>query len=291
MSSRDELRVSSSPDVPRQIWVLWTQGLDQMPPVPRACIDSWQQLNPGWDIRALTAESLGEWVDPVLCEPQARALAPNRLSNLVRLSLLARHGGVWVDATCYCMKPLDEWLPDYLGSGFFAFARPARDRLMSNWFLASLPDGHIPRRMLDALSRHYLDPNLSEDRWHRYACRALDTLLNHDARTTSLWFAPPLSRLGLTPYYYFHYTFNRLTRTDPAFAEVWEQTPKVSADGPHSLQFHGLDRPPSPQIRAEIEQRRVPMYKLDWRIDPQVLSASSTLNVLLGPTAPSMTPS
>ncbi len=268
--------------VPRRIWILWKQGLDHMPPISRACIDTWATHNPGWDIKVLTGETLCDWADPLLCLPKAQAQPPCRLSDLARLNLLARHGGVWVDATCYCMKPLDQWLPDYLGSGFFAFDRPGRDRLMSSWFLASPPDGYIPRRMWDTLESYFLGRNLSDTGWRRLARRALAKALNRSTRTTSLWFAPPLPQLGITPYYSFHYMFNRLTRTDPAFRDIWERTVKVSADGPHSLQFHGLGRPPSPQILADIEQRRVPVYKLDWKIDPAELTASSTLNTLLG---------
>lgn len=268
--------------VPRRIWVLWTQGFDQMPPVARACIDSWAAHNPTWDIKVLTSESLCHWADAVLGLPKAESQPPYRLSELARLNLLARHGGVWVDATCYCTKPLDEWLPDCLASGFFAFARPGRDRLMSSWFLASPPEGYIPRRMWEALDGYYLGRNLSDTGWRRLARAAIARALNRNTRTTPLWFAPPLPQLGITPYLSFHYKFNQLTRTDPVFRDIWERTLKVSADSPHSLQFHGLGRPPSPRILADIEQRRVPVYKLNWRIDPAALPASSTLNALLG---------
>jgi hypothetical protein len=207
-------------------------------------------------------------------------LSPQKLSNLVRLSLLARHGGVWVDATCYCVKPLDSWLGDVLGSGFFAFARPGRDRLISNWFLASARGSHIASSMWGALSSYYLDRNLSDTGWRRQVRTRLERFINYNVRTTSLWFAPPLPQVGITPYHSFHYMFNRLARTDPDFCSIWRQTPRVSADGPHHLQTHGLDRSPSPQIVAEINEQRVPVYKLDWGIDPATLPPSSTLNVL-----------
>ena len=268
--------------MPKRIWTLWTQGLDQMPPVPRACVDTWVIHNPDWDIKVLTGEDLCDWADPLLCLPKAQSQRPYRLSELARVSLLARHGGVWVDATCFCMKPLDEWLPGCLDSSFFAFDRPGRDRVMASWFLASPPDGYISRRMWEALDGYYLGHNLSDAGWRELVRKVLDRALNGSTHTTSLWFVPPLPQLGITPYYSFHYLFNQLTRTDPVFRDIWERTVKVSADGPHSLQFHGLARSPSPQILADIEQRRVPVYKLDWRIDPAALQASSTLNVLLG---------
>jgi hypothetical protein len=274
--------MSDISSVPKRIWTLWTQGLDQMPTVPRACIDTWAAHNPDWDMKVLTNENLCDWADPRLCLPKAQAQLPYRLSELARLNLLARHGGVWVDATCFCIKPLDEWLPGCLDSGFFAFGQPGRGRLMSSWFLASPPNGYIPRRMWEALDDYYLGRNLSYEGWRRLVGKVIDRTLRASTRTTSLWFAPPLPQLGLTPYFSFHYMFNRLVRTDAEFRDIWDRTVKVSADGPHSLQFHGLDRPPSLQILDDIEQRHVPVYKLDWRIDPAVLPASSTLNTLFG---------
>lgn len=277
-------------DIPKRVWVLWSQGLDGAPPVPRACVDTWVRHNPDWEVNVLTGQSLCNWVDPVLCQPKARSLLPYRLSELVRLNLLARHGGVYVDATCYCMKPLETWLPDYLTSGFFAFARPAHDRLVSSWFLASPPGGYIPTRMWEELGRYYLgyklfgplDRNRVADiRWRRFARRQLNRTFNRNSRTTSLWFAPPLPQLGITPYMSFHYVFSRLTRRDPTFGDTWKRTVEASALGPASLLSHGLGEPPSPQILADIEQRRVPVYKLNWRVDPAALPPSSTLNVLL----------
>jgi mannosyltransferase OCH1-like enzyme len=46
------------------------------------------------------------------------------VAALARLCLLRTHGGVWVDATVFCRRPLDEWLPEHAASGFFAFANP-----------------------------------------------------------------------------------------------------------------------------------------------------------------------
>ncbi len=281
MTSPDRLSTLLNGDVPRRIWTLWIQGPDHMPAIPRACIDSWRRSNPGWDVKLLTAANLCEWADPVLCHPKAQSLRPEKLSNLARLNLLATRGGVWVDATCYCMRPLDDWLPGLLGSGFFAFERPGPDRLISSWFLAGAPDGHIQRRMWSELRSYYLNHSPSDDGWRRFTRGRLERVANRNSRTTRLWFLPPFPQLGIMPYHSFHYMFNRLTRTDPTFHSIWQRTAKVSADGPHRLQSHGLGLPPSPEILAEIEQRSVPVYKLNWRVDPATVPASSTLNVLL----------
>lgn len=267
--------------IPRRIWILWAQGPEQMPPVPRACVDSWVRRNPGWQIELLSIQTLRRYAHPLLDTPQARSQRPYRLSELARLDLLSRHGGVWVDATCFCMRPLEEWLPQCLGSGFFAFDRPGRDRLAASWFLASPPEGHVVNAMREALIDYYLGHDLSDVGWRRVVRRGLDMALNQSVSTTAAWFTPPLPLLGISPYLSFHYLFNRLVRTDAEFAAIWARTVKVSADGPHSLDAHGFAMAPSPQLQAEIEQRTIPLYKLNWRIEPSTLAPDSTLNELL----------
>jgi hypothetical protein len=266
---------------------MWTQGLDQAPAVPRACVETWMRHNPDWDLTVLDAETLCDWADPALCGPRAQSLHPYRLSELARLSLLLRHGGVWADATCFCMRPLDEWLPGCLESGFFAFASPGPDRILASWFLASAPGDYVVRRMWEELGSYYLGhelpfgADLLPPGWRNPAARVLGRVLNGNRRSAQLWFAPPLPQLGISPYMAFHYQFARLLRIDGSFREIWERTVKVTADGPHGLQKHGLEEPPSPAVLAELEERRVPVYKLRWRIDPTTLPQPSTIKVLL----------
>lgn len=283
-------------DIPRRVWLFWDQGLDLAPSLVRSCVESWVRHNPDWEVTVLSGESLCDWGDPVLCEPRARSLLPYRLSELARLSLLLRHGGVWADATAYCMKPLDEWLPAYLESGFFAFANPAKERLIASWFLASSRGGYVPGRMWQALSSYYLHHNLhlSADelaysapgaqtplsRERQRVASLLPKLLNRNVRLAQLWLVPPLPQLGLSPYFSFHYMFARLVRVDPTFRAIWDRTIKVDAYGPHGLHRNGLAHAPSPDLLAELADHRQPVYKLDWRYDPSSLPAASALNVL-----------
>ena len=36
---------------------------------------------------------------------------------MIRLELLAEHGGVWADATMLCLRPLDSWIAHALPEG------------------------------------------------------------------------------------------------------------------------------------------------------------------------------
>jgi hypothetical protein len=267
--------------MPKTVWFLWFQGLDKAPYVVRKCHESWVTRNPEWQIVTLDDEVLPRLVSADFRAGDFAGLSMQHRSDLVRLDLLARLGGVWADATCYCLRPLDDWLWPNLGSGFFAFNRPGSDRMISNWFLAAEPGNILVSRLYERMLHYWGDRELRDDR-RRLSVRVLTQLLRRSPRTRALWFSRPVTRgLAIAPYYVFHYRFEKLVREDPECAAVWERTPKVSALSPHRLHEAGLLSPVSSTIRSEIDRRAVPVYKTAWRVDDQAIPGDSNLEYLL----------
>lgn len=61
-------------------------------------------------------------------------------SDVVRLNVLANHGGVWADATVACMQPLDLWLDAALKpTGFWMYRGDyiGGKRSPCSWFMAA----------------------------------------------------------------------------------------------------------------------------------------------------------
>lgn len=267
--------------MPRTIWFFWSQGLARAPVVVRKCHESLVERNPGWRVVVLDKQGLAEFT---AVDYQAGAVGqlPGRLqADLARLDLLARHGGVWADATCFCVRPLDDWLLPCLPSGFFAFDRPGPDRLLSSWFLAAQPGNALVAETF-ALMRGYLSQPVRRDE-HAFLVKALTRLLRAAPRTRGWWFNPALrAGLGAVPYFALHYGFEQVIGANPDCAEIWRQTPKISADGPHGLIRAGLVAPASDVIRAEIDRREVPVYKTSWKLGTAAIPADSVLGYLLG---------
>ena len=59
-------------------------------------------------------------------------------SDLLRVALLTKYGGVWVDAAWFPLRPLDNWLCPLFREGplHFAFCR-SNDTLVECWLLAA----------------------------------------------------------------------------------------------------------------------------------------------------------
>ena len=82
--------------IPKKIWFLWLQGFDNAPLEVKECYESWVRLNPGWEVVFMDESDIAAYITV----PKWR-VAKYVLSELLRINLLAKYGGVWADATCY----------------------------------------------------------------------------------------------------------------------------------------------------------------------------------------------
>jgi hypothetical protein len=273
--------LESAENIPRIIWFAWFQGLDNAPYVVRKCHESWVARNPGWQVMSLDAKTLPDFATVDYSRPGIAGQSLQHRAGLLRLDLLAHHGGVWADATCFSVQPLDSWLSPNMDSGFFAFHRPGPDRVISSWFLAAQRENILVLRLFDRLLAYWGDHSFRDDERELLA-KMVTRLLRRSPVTRGLWFSRSIRDwLAISPYYTISYTFEKLVREDPECARIWDRTPKLSAHGPHRLYDAGLLSPASPALRSEIDRREVPVYKTTWRTGDQAIPAGSILEYLL----------
>lgn len=275
----------AAPELPRRIWTLWFQGFHAAPPIVRSCLDSWRRHNPDWEIVELDERSLRDWLDPSELPPRNRTdITPAALSDIIRINLLAKHGGVWADATCFCCKPLDAWLRRCMHSGFFAFEHPGIDRILSSWFMATRRGCILPVKVRDAVNAYWRNHRFSNQhrKTGRAMVRTLSALLNQDVRTTRYWLSGFVPRaMRVYPYFHFHYIFAEVIRRDAESRDIWERRYRFSANIPHRLRFTGFASPLPPHLKSAIDNRDDPLYKLSWKRVPRDLRDTDTLGYLL----------
>jgi Capsular polysaccharide synthesis protein len=214
---------------PKLIWMLWLQGWDQAPAIAHAARRSWAGRNPAWELRALDRTSLAQVLPAETLNRLFDTPKPmEALSDQIRLELLYRHGGVWADATTICARPLDDWLAQALPRGFFAFSRPAPDRMLSTWFLAAEKGSEII------------------DRWR--------------AGGWEYW----QDRQERGDYFWLHMLFAEIYERNARVRALWDATPVIPAQ--HRFHFgpeaETLKRPPGPEIAADLANPPVPVFKL-----------------------------
>ncbi len=287
--------------LPRRIWTYWHQGWGAAPGVVQRCGETWRRRNPGWVVHQLDANSdaVGEVLPPIVEE--ARPALPAR-SDLLRLALLARHGGVWADATLWCAKPLDAWIDGVTApSGFFGYDRPSCDRPVDSWLLAARPGSLVVARWFAESLR------LLEKTRRRAAGRPVagGGLLSRvrltgervAARTTHLRFRhgcgrrwgrpyegllmPTVEHPKLGVYFWMQYLFRQLLDRDEEFRRAWEATPKIAAADPLQLLHAGLLEPVGAEVAAAIRNGGANVFKATYKVGFPSDLAGTVLGELL----------
>lgn len=266
--------MDQSNEFPKTIWFLWFQGIDAAPFIVKKCYESWIKHNPAWNVILLDENNLADY--HLIKLPD---IAPQAQSDIIRINLLATHGGVWVDATCFCMKPLDTWIGGCMATGFFAFNKPGPDRMIASWFLACNKNNYIAAVYQKEVNR-YWEMNKQLRLTENSNWKFLDKYLAK--RDTKIWFGFFVTRvLCIYPYFWFHYLFEKIYRDDLKVKEIWDHTAKISADLPHALQFSGLLNPINQEIKKSIDTPETPIYKLTWKYGANECTPGSILSYLL----------
>jgi hypothetical protein len=131
--------------VPRILWSYWIGT--HRPLVVQRCLANWTRHCRDWEIRLLGPENLARYVDTAELPPSFGQLTPERQSDWLRLYLLQRHGGVWIDASMILTRSMD-WIIDaqrqshaqYLGFYLQRYTQRPEAPIVDSWCMAAPPD-------------------------------------------------------------------------------------------------------------------------------------------------------
>lgn len=254
--------------IKKQIFTYWHQGFEQAPPVVNLCVRRMQNCNPDWEVYLLDQSNIHDYIPALdIPAPILGKMSLAARSDLLRLKLLLIHGGVWMDPTVYCAKPLDVWLNKNMKAGLFMFQNPGPDRLVSSWFIAVDPEHVLLQAVQLRLDRYWKSAkfrNLGRDysKFEGYMFR----LINRRKEFTRVWFTWVFTRLfPVQPYFFFHYCIYDQIRASRRLFDIWRTMPVVDAGPLISIQRYGLNSPISERIRKSIDECFLPVFKLSWK--------------------------
>lgn len=139
------------------VWVCWFQGYDNAPDIVKKCIDSMYKWLPEYQIVIITTENLFKYIElpDYIIEKWKNGIITNTLfSDFVRLDLLNRYGGIWIDSTVYFTGPL----PQYVNSSdFFMFRCNHYDipKFGESWFIKSSPNNEVLYKTLQLMNEYW----------------------------------------------------------------------------------------------------------------------------------------
>lgn len=100
--SRDIIEGHPIPVEKYPIWVFWWQGVDGMPKVVRHCYERIKKNNE--NVTLLTIDNVREYINlpgVIFDKVKIGEISYTHFSDILRLTLLADKGGMWIDATCF----------------------------------------------------------------------------------------------------------------------------------------------------------------------------------------------
>jgi hypothetical protein len=154
-------RASGEPEPRRpdtvHVFVFWAQGFDQAPPVVRMCRDQLLALHEPGVVVCLDSQTLSDWVELPDHVVEAGSGMITQYSDLVRAALLARHGGIWVDATVLVTTELTSLYDTLTPTGFFAPTYRAGG--IASWVMASEQHGYIVSIMRETELLYWNEPD------------------------------------------------------------------------------------------------------------------------------------
>lgn len=214
------------------IWTFW----DGSPPeLVLRCIESMRLFNPSRSVVVVSTATLDRFLDPADYPsfsgrpgtPQDFS-CPQYLSDWVRLTLLEKYGGVWLDASVVCTNCVESWIAKENDDSsdhpkITMFPMHANDNVHGNWAMAAPRPGHpliqAWRRdfasVLDSVGPRTVPEQYCIDVFEEYP--GLDAIWNKPT-------PPPL------PYLWVYLVLQVLLQKEPELYETVHLIPSI--DGP-----------------------------------------------------------
>lgn len=226
-----------------KIWVCWFQGLESAPDLVKKCISSLETNLPNKEIIIITSENMKDYVEfPKFIYDKWKngQISHTHMTDLLRLELLIKYGGTWIDSTVLCTEK-EENIPNYFFNSelfFYQINKPGRDGQaipVSSWYLSAKTNNKV-LLMTRFLCYEYWKKN------------------NH-----------------LVDYFLFHHFFTIALENNE---ELWQNViPRESASA-HYLLLRLFDRYDDGMWKSIKAQ--TPFHKLSYKFDNQLAMLSGT---------------
>lgn len=130
---------------PKIIWWCWLQGFEQAPELVKICYESLKKNMPDYEIRILTNDNLDSYIDiphHVISKYKKGIIGAAHFSDIVRLEVLIKYGGIWIDSTVYCTG--SEMCDVIENTELFVYQDINNPFISaSNWLIAARPGNEI----------------------------------------------------------------------------------------------------------------------------------------------------
>lgn len=225
-----------------KIWLLWFQKIENAPEIVRMCYQSiLDNLGNDHEIILLNEDNYTEYIqlpEHIIDRYNKGQITKQILSDIIRLELLTKYGGTWMDATVFCGN---NNIPKYiLDSDLFIYQTmwPATwgiATVMNSWFITACQNNRI-LLLTKALMYEYFVKN-------KYPCD-----------------------------YWLIYDFFEIAKD--VYCDDWSKVMPVCSTTPHILQDRMI-KPFNKEI-WDVAINSTNFHKLNWRFTHEEMSTEGT---------------
>lgn len=227
----------------KRVWICWLQGMENAPRIVQECYESVCYWMKDWKITVITDDNMDEYVefpDYIVNKWRAGIISNTHLSDLLRLELLVRYGGLWLDSTTYMTEAMPSYITD---SDFFVYRNGWMDMEMINmgsWLMYSKYKNNIILSETQSLLYGY---------WKKY---------NY-----------------IKNYFLMHIFFRMVTDENP---KLWNQVPMINHIDSHLL-MQELPKQYDENRCKQIMQL-TPIHKLTYKVETSKGTTAEKLGAL-----------
>ena len=182
------------------VWTYWSNVYDdRMPPYLRLCLDTIKTQCHGADVVLVTPENMHDFLDDSDIKVDLSCIemrdpanpAVSLRTDYIRVALLRKYGGLWVDIDCVMLRnPVELLKRDLRVHDFVAMRKESsKTKHISVSFMASRPNGKIIseyKRQIEVL----IDHKFSMDEkfgWSEIGSDLLTPIVNAHNEAVMLW--------------------------------------------------------------------------------------------------------
>jgi hypothetical protein len=149
-----------------KIWICWFQGKDDAPPLVKQCINAAENVFKDKEVVIIDDGNFRQYADfpeYILKKYEKKIITRTHLSDLLRVAVLTKYGGLWLDSTVLCTA---KEVPAYIDkTPLFLYKEICLDRsgtppiAASSWLIYSCKNNDIVKAARDMLYEYWKREN------------------------------------------------------------------------------------------------------------------------------------
>lgn len=139
--------------IPKIIWSYWDNP--EVPEFIADCKKNWAKFAPNYEIRQLNRNNIEDYVN---MPENWQSLKSYRQADVLRLKLLEKYGGIWMDASILLLDNPDKFVDKEIT--LFTTPQTTHDNpVYENWFIASIKGNEIIKKWIVEVEKAIKDPS------------------------------------------------------------------------------------------------------------------------------------